>query len=462
MSSENNTKTVDKVNEMLPIGQLATFGLQHVLAMYAGAVAVPLIIGAAVGLSPEQLSLLVAADLFTCGIATLLQAIGIGNFAGIKLPVILGCTFAAVGPLIIIGKSLGMDYAYGSIIVGAIVVILIAPLYGKLLKFFPTVVTGSVVTIIGLSLINVGVTSCGGGANAADFGSVRNILLSIFVMLVILISNKYLKGFFQSIAVLNGIILGTIVGSFMGMVDFSIVSEAKWISFVKPFTFGIPKFDTGAIFMMTLVMITVMVESTGTFLGVSKLCGKKLTEKDIVKGLRAEGLATILGGIFNSFPYTTFNQNLGLLSLSKVFSRFVVVASGIILMALGLIPKFAALATIIPQPVIGGATTIMFGTVAVAGIKMLLDIDLEKNSNVLIVATSLAVGLGITAVPTLLSQTPQFVQSIFGSGIVSGSIVAIVLNAWLNHGEAESNFSDNCDDDNHIKLKDRQEYEIKS
>ncbi|MBN1050973.1 purine permease [Clostridium botulinum] len=462
MSSENNTKTVDKVNEMLPIGQLATFGLQHVLAMYAGAVAVPLIIGAAVGLSPEQLSLLVAADLFTCGIATLLQAIGIGNFAGIKLPVILGCTFAAVGPLIIIGKSLGMDYAYGSIIVGAIVVILIAPLYGKLLKFFPTVVTGSVVTIIGLSLINVGVTSCGGGANAADFGSVRNILLSIFVMLVILISNKYLKGFFQSIAVLNGIILGTIVGSFMGMVDFSIVSEAKWISFVKPFTFGIPKFDTGAIFMMTLVMITVMVESTGTFLGVSKLCGKKLTEKDIVKGLRAEGLATILGGIFNSFPYTTFNQNLGLLSLSKVFSRFVVVASGIILMALGLIPKFAALATIIPQPVIGGATTIMFGTVAVAGIKMLLDIDLEKNSNVLIVATSLAVGLGITAVPTLLSQTPQFVQSIFGSGIVSGSIVAIILNAWLNHGEAESDFSDNCDDDNHIKLKDRQKCEIKS
>ncbi|MBY6947594.1 nucleobase:cation symporter-2 family protein [Clostridium botulinum] len=459
MSSENNTKAVDKVNEMLPIGQLATFGLQHVLAMYAGAVAVPLIIGAAVGLSPEQLSLLVAADLFTCGIATLLQAIGIGNFAGIKLPVILGCTFAAVGPLIIIGKSLGMDYAYGSIIVGAIVVILIAPLYGKLLKFFPTVVTGSVVTIIGLSLINVGVTSC--GANAADFGSVRNILLSIFVMLVILISNKYLKGFFQSIAVLNGIILGTIVGSFMGMVDFSVVSEAKWVSFVKPFTFGIPKFDTGAIFMMTLVMITVMVESTGTFLGVSKLCGKNLTEKDIVKGLRAEGLATILGGIFNSFPYTTFNQNLGLLSLSKVFSRFVVVASGIILMALGLIPKFAALATIIPQPVIGGATTIMFGTVAVAGIKMLLDIDLEKNSNVLIVATSLAVGLGITAVPTLLSQTPQFIQSIFGSGIVSGSIVAIVLNAWLNHGEAESNFNEEGDD-NHIKIKEKQECEIKS
>lgn len=460
MSSENNTKTVDKVNEMLPIGKLATFGLQHVLAMYAGAVAVPLIIGAAVSLTPEQLSLLVAADLFTCGIATLIQAIGIGNFAGIKLPVILGCTFAAVGPLIIIGKSLGMDYAYGSIIVGAIVVILISPLYGKLLRFFPTVVTGSVVTIIGLSLINVGVTSCGGGANAADFGSIRNILLSIFVMIVILISNKYLKGFFQSIAVLNGIVLGTIVGSFMGMVDFSIVSQAKWVSFVKPFNFGMPKFDTGAIFMMTLVMIVVMVESTGTFLGVSKLCDKKLNEKDIVKGLRAEGLATILGGIFNSFPYTTFNQNLGLLSLSKVFSRFVVVASGIILIALGLIPKFAALATIIPQPVIGGATTIMFGTVAVAGIKMLLDIDLEKTSNILIIATSLAVGLGITAVPAVLSKTPQVIQSIFGSGIVSGSMVAIILNAWLNRDESESNFKDSYDETNSRRIYNKEKCDV--
>ncbi|SDP75404.1 nucleobase:cation symporter-2 family protein [Clostridium gasigenes] len=444
------TKT-NKLDEMLPLGQLATLGLQHVLAMYAGAVAVPLIIGAAVGLSPQQLELLVAADLFTCGIATLLQAIGIGNFAGIKLPVILGCTFAAVGPLIIIGKSLGMDYAYGAIIVSGFIVILIAPLYGKLLRFFPTVVTGSVVSIIGLSLINVGIRSCGGGAGSKDFGSIANISLAGLVMFIILLSNKYLKGFFKSISILNGIVIGTIVASFMGMVDFSIVANAKWVSFVKPFVFGFPKFELSSIIMMTLVMFVIMVESTGTFMGVAKLCEKDLSEKDIVKGLRAEGIATILGGIFNSFPYTTFNQNLGLLSLSKIFSRFVVVASGIILVALGLIPKFAALATIIPQPVIGGATTIMFGTVAVAGIKMLFAADLEKDSNILIVACSLGVGLGITAVPELLSQTPQFFQSIFGSGIVSGSIVAIILNALLNYGSNDTN-TNSAYSDNHSIL----------
>jgi NCS2 family nucleobase:cation symporter-2/xanthine permease len=380
------------------------------------------------------LALLVAADLFTCGIATLLQAIGIGPYVGIRLPAILGCTFAAVGPLIIVGKKLGMQTAYGSIIVAAIIVVLIAPLYGKILRFFPTVVTGTVVTMIGLSLINVGVTSIGGGVGAKDFGSMPNLLLAGFVMIVVLFSNKYFKGFFQAISVLNGIILGTIVAAFMGTVDFSVVTNAKWISFVYPFNFGLPKFDLGSIIMMTFVMLTVMIESTGTFLGISKVCGKDLTEKDIVRGIRAEGIASILGGIFNSFPYTTFNQNLGLLALSKVASRFVVIASGFILIALGLIPKFASLATIIPQPVIGGATTIMFAMVTVAGVKMLSNVDFDKNSNMLVVACSIGIGLGITAVPTLLDQTPAIFKSIFGSGIVSASIVAVLLNAFLNHG----------------------------
>lgn len=429
---------VDRVNEILPMGKLATLGLQHVLAMYAGAVAVPLIIGAAVGLTPLQLQLLVAADLFTCGIATLIQAIGIGHFVGIRLPAILGCTFAAVGPLIIIGKSLGMQTAYGSIIVAAVIVILIAPLYGKILKFFPTIVTGTVVTMIGLSLINVGVTSLGGGVvGAKGFGSMPNLLLGAFVMIVVLLSNKFFKGFFQAISVLNGIVLGTIVASFMGMVNFSQVSNAKWISMVRPFNFGVPKFDLGSIIMMTFVMLVVMIESTGTFLGIGKVVGKDITQKDIVRGLRAEGIATLLGGIFNSFPYTTFNQNLGLLALSKVMSRYVVIASGIILIALGLIPKFAALATIVPQPVIGGATTIMFAMVTVAGIQMLSNVDFNKTSNTLVVACSIGIGLGVTAVPTLFNQTPLIFKSIFSSGIVSASVVAVVLNAFMNYGDKE-------------------------
>jgi len=350
MSKANVTK-VDKVNEVLPLGQLATLGLQHVLAMYAGAVAVPIIVGGAVGLSPAQLAFLVAADLFTCGLATLLQAIGLWNFAGIRLPAILGCTFAAVGPLCIIGKNNGMDVAYGSIIAAAVVVVLIAPLYGKILKFFPTVVTGTVVTIIGLTLVNVGINSAAGGIGSKEFGSIPNLLLAGFVMVVIILCNKFFKGFFQAISVLIGIVAGTIVAAFMGKVNMDVVMNAKWFSIVHPFAFGVPKFEIGSIIMMTFVMLIVMIESTGTFLGIAKVCGKELTQKDIVKGLRAEGLATILGGIFNAFPYTTFNQNLGLLALSKVTSRFVVIASGIILVLLGVIPKFAALATIIPPSV---------------------------------------------------------------------------------------------------------------
>jgi len=450
--SQNNLKNEDQVNEMLPVSQLAILGLQHVLAMYAGAVAVPLIIGGAVGLTPDQLAFLVAADLFTCGIATLLQAIGMGPYIGIKLPAILGCTFAAVGPLIIIGKNLGMQTAYGSIIVAAIIVVLVAPLYGKILKFFPTVVTGTVVTMIGLSLVNVGVSSIGGGSGAKDFGSIQNLLLAAFVMIVVLISNKFLKGFLQAVSVLNGIILGTIVAAFMGRVDLSVVANAKWISLVHPFNFGLPKFDLGSIVMMTFVMLTVMIESTGTFLGIGKVCEKDITEKDIVRGLRAEGIATLLGGIFNSFPYTTFNQNLGLLALSKVKSRFVVVASGIILVALGLIPKFAALATIIPQPVIGGATTIMFAMVAVAGIQMLSSVDFNNNSNMMVVACSIGIGLGITAVPNLLDQTPTIFKSIFSSGIVSTSVVAVILNAFLNYDnkEIQSDVKWFCRDDHTI------------
>ncbi|MEY8000782.1 nucleobase:cation symporter-2 family protein [Clostridium sp. Mt-5] len=436
--SEKNVKKVDKVNEMLPIPQLTTLGLQHVLAMYAGAVAVPLVIGSSVGLTPTHLSLLVAADLFTCGIATLIQAIGIGNVIGIRLPAILGCTFAAVGPIIIIGKNFGMQTVYGAIIASAIFVLLVAPLYGKILKLFPNVVIGTVVTMIGLSLINVGATSIGGGSGAKDFGSIHNLLLAGFVIIVVLLSNKYLKGFFQSISILNGIILGTIVASFMGMVDFSVVRNAKWISFVYPFSFGIPKFNIGTIIMMCFVMLTVMIESTGTYLGIGKVCDKNITEKDIVRGIRAEGISSLLGGIFNSFPYTTFNQNLGLLALSKVTSRFVVVVSGIILVALGLIPKFAALATIIPQPVIGGATIIMFAMVAVAGIQMLSSVDFNKNSNMLVVACSIGLGLGVTMMPDLLKHTPQIFNSIFSSGIVTASVTAVILNAFLNHGQHES------------------------
>lgn len=425
---------IDRSNEMLSIQKLIPLGLQHVLAMYAAAVAIPLLVGAAVKLTPEQVATLVALDLFACGIATLIQTIGVGNFAGIKLPAVLGCSFAAVSPLIAIGSTSGMRTAFGAIIVAGIIVVIIAPLYCKILRFFPPVVTGTTLTMIGLSLIPVGITNMGGGY-VNDFGNPKYLALAFFTVLVVIVCNNFFKGFIQSLSVLIGLVVGTIVAVPMGLVDMKIVAEANWFGLPKLFYLGAPQFDLTSIGLMLLVMLIIMVESTGSLIGIGKMCGKDVGEKELVKGFRAEGLATVVGGIFNSFPYTTFAQNIGLVAMSKIYSRWVVVAAGGILMLLGLCPKFAALATIIPAPVFGGATAIMFATVAIAGFQSLAHVDFSKSSNMLTTAISLALGIGITVNPNILSQMPQMVQTIFGSAITTSAVVAIVLNAVLNWGD---------------------------
>jgi xanthine permease len=428
------TAKVDRVNEKLPVGKTFALGLQHVLAMYAGAITVPLLVGAAVGLDGHHLTLLIAADLFTCGIATLIQALGIGNFVGVKLPAILGCTFTALGPLISIGQSHGMQTVYGSIIVSGIFMFLIAPFFGKISKFFPTVVTGSIVTIIGTSLVPTAIQMSAGGVGSKDFGNPKNLLIAVIVMISIILFNKYLKGFMQAISVLLGLLVGTVLAGAMGMLNFTEVVNASWVSIIHPFYFGAPKFEIGPIITMSLVAMVTCVESIGVFLGIGQIVGKEVTQHDMVKGLRSEGLATVIGGIFNSFPYSTYSNNVGVLVITKVYSRFVVIASGIILMVLGLLPKFAALATIIPIPVFGGISLILFSMVAISGVRMLQDVDFTKNSNTFVAACAIGIGLGTSIVPGVFDQMPEMVKMIFGSsGIVNGTLVAVVLNLFLNH-----------------------------
>ncbi|ATW24630.1 nucleobase:cation symporter-2 family protein [Candidatus Formimonas warabiya] len=447
--SDVGTNT-EKVNEMLPIGQLSVLGLQHVLAMYAGAVTIPIIIAGALGLTQTQLALLIAADLFTCGIATFIQSYGIGNFAGIKLPVVLGVTFTAVGPLIAIGSESGILGIWGSIIISGLFMILFAPLYGKLLRFFPQVVTGSIVTIIGFSLIPIGMQNVAGGVGSPTFGAPVNLCLALLVMCIIMAVNKFFRGFFQAISVLIGIILGTIVAGLLGMVDFKVVADANWVSIVQPLNFGMPKITVSGTITMCLVAIVTMIESTGVFLGIGKICDKEILDQDIVKGIRAEGIATILGGILNSFPYTTYSQNMGLVALTKVTTRWVTVVSGIILFLLGILPKFAALATIIPAAVLGGAMIVMFGMVGVSGIKMLTQADLTNNNNLLIAATSIGVGLGISVVTGIFDQMPALFKTFIGSGIVSGTIVAVLLNIFLNLNENDRKADSNSGAGSHF------------
>ncbi|KKI90445.1 Uric acid permease PucJ [Bacillus sp. SA1-12] len=411
--------------------EIFSLGLQHVLAMYAGAILVPLIVGGALQFTPQQIAFLVSIDLLTCGIATILQSIN-GKYIGLGLPVVLGTSFVAVSPMIMIGTNYGISAIYGSIITAGIFIILFSNLFGKLIKLFPPVVTGTVVIIIGLSLIPTGIKNMGGGASNPDFGSVENIILSFSVLGVILILNRFLKGFLRAISVLIGIFFGTIAAAFMGKMDTKAVSDANWFHFPTPFHFSAPSFELVPILTMILVGIVILVESTGAFLALSKMTGRDLTENDIARGYRTEGIAFTLGGIFNAFPYSTFAQNVGLVQLSGIKTRYVTIAAGFILIGLGLVPKIAALATLIPTSVLGGATVIMFGMVVSSGIKMLSGVDFTDNNNLLIIACSISLGLGATVVPELFAGLPDTLRIIVSDGIITGSITAILLNIVFN------------------------------
>ncbi|GGL59443.1 nucleobase:cation symporter-2 family protein [Sporolactobacillus putidus] len=418
-------------------GKILSLGIQHMLAMYGGAVIVPLIVGGAVGLKGAQLGLLVSIDLAACGIATLLQAWK-NRFFGIGLPIVMGCTFTAVSPMIIIGKSYGMPGICGAVLVAGIVVLILSTFFGKIVQLFPPVVVGTVVMIIGITLIPVAINNLGGGVGAKGFGSAQNLALGFGVLALIIVMNRWFKGFMRTISILLSIIIGTIAAALMGMVDFSPVGAAGWFSLVKPFSFGLPTFHIDAIIALSIVGIVSMIETTGVYLALSEICGEPIDEKRMGHGYRAEGLAILVGGLFNAFPYTTFSQNVGLVQMTRVKTRKVAIVCGIALVVLGLIPKIGVLTTLIPNAVIGGATLAMFGMVIASGVRMLGKVDFSRQENLLIVACSVGVGLGVTVQPDLFAKFPSLIQILTNNGIVSGSLTALILNVIFNVGQHSS------------------------
>ncbi|WP_099222224.1 nucleobase:cation symporter-2 family protein [Listeria costaricensis] len=416
---------------MLGKGRILALGFQHVLAMYAGAVIVPLLIGGALGFNGEQMTYLVSIDIFMCGIATLLQ-LTVNRFFGIGLPVVLGCAVQAIAPIILIGQEMGIGAIYGSIIVSGLFVLLIAPFFSRIVRFFPPVVTGSVVTVIGLTLIPVAINNLAGGEGAKDFGSLYNLGLGFGTLLLIICVYRFGKGFSKAIAVLIGLVGGSLVAAVLGHLSLAPVSEADWFHLPTPFYFGAPTFEWSAILTMILISLVSMVESTGVYFALSDIVGKPLDKKDLTRGYRAEGLAIILGGIFNTFPYTGYSQNVGLVQLSGIKTRKVIYTAAGFLLLLGLVPKIGAVATIIPTPVLGGAMVAMFGMVVAQGIKMLGKVDFSSQENLLIIACSVGVGLGVTVVPDLFKELPSFIQLFTSNGIVAGSVMAIALNLLFN------------------------------
>ena len=403
-------------------------GLQHLLAMYSGAVAVPILIGNALHFSSEQMTYLVSIDIFMCGLATLVQLLK-NRYFGIGLPVVLGCAIQAVAPLILIGQKYSIGTMYGAIIVAGIFVFLIAGVFSKIKKLFPPVVTGTLITTIGLTLIPVGIQNLGGGSpTAKDFGDPKNLIVGFVTILVIVALQAFAKGFISSISVLIGLIVGTVLAACMGMVSFTPVAQASWFHFPQFFYFGTPKFEWSSCLTMMIIALVSMVESTGVFFALGDLLGKEITEDDLKRGYRAEGLAQILGGLFNTFPYTTFYQNVGLLQLSGIRSKRPIYWAAGLLMAMGLLPKVGALVTIMPTAVLGGAMVVMFSSIAVQGIKMLLKVDFSDNHNLLIVAISMGLGLGVSVYPNIFQALPQSLQLFLENGIVIASLSSVLLN----------------------------------
>jgi xanthine permease len=271
-----------------------------------------------------------------------------------------------------------------------------------------------------------------GGQGSPTFGQWENLFLGLLTLLSVILLNRFGKGFIQSISVLLAMVIGTITAWFMGLVDLSHVADASWFRIVQPFYFGVPEFHVSSIITMSLVAIVSMIESTGVFMALADICDENLEGERVKKGLRAEGLAIMIGGLFNSFPYTSFSQNVGLVALSKVKSRAVVIAAGIILIVLGLLPKVAAVTTIIPNAVLGGAMIPMFGMVIVSGIRALATIDFKQTQNLLIVACSVGMGLGTSVVPAIFKDLPDMIRVVVENGIVLGSLTAIVLNIIFN------------------------------
>lgn len=429
------------VDEVLPFPQMFIYGLQHVMSMYAGVVAVPLIVGSAFKLSGVEITYLVSAGLFISGVSTLLQTLGIWKI-GARQPIVQGTSFAAVSTILAVGAkagggAAGLRSVFAALLVAGLVAFLIAPLFTQLLHFFPEVVTGTVITIIGVSLLPVAIKWAGGGAGTPGFGAPKNIGLAGITALIIVLIYRFLPAALSRVAILLGLVVGTIIAIPFGLTNFAKISDAKVFQLTTPFHFGVPDFTPngafiGAAVSMFVVMLVIMTETTADILAIGEVIDKPADRQQVTNGLRADTLATAFAAIFNGFSVSAFAQNVGLVAITGIKSRFVVAVSGGILVVLGLFPVVGALVALVPLPVLGGAGLALFGTVAASGIRTLSKVDFSGNANLVIVAFSLGMGIIPIAVPNFYDKFPNWFTVIFDSGITAAALTAVLLNLIFN------------------------------
>jgi len=424
-------------DKKLPLNQSIPLGIQHVLAMFAGNITVPIIIAGIFGQTPEQKIFLIQMALFVAGVATVIQTVGYGRI-GSRLPIIQGTSFAFIPVMAPFAKA-GLGAVFTAAFIGGIFQMWIGRILKPIRHLFPPLVTGIVVLMIGISLLKVGFMYAGGGGwllnNKPEvFGNLNHLIISFTVLIVALWANQKGKGMVSSASILIGMVAGYIVAMMMGMVNYGKIAGADWFAFPMPLQYGID-FVPGAIILMLFMAVVTTIETIGD-ISATTMGGanREATDKELSGGIMADGLGTAFGSLFNAMPNTSYSQNAGLVAFTGVISRHVGTVAGVILILMGLFPKLGGIIAAMPESVIGGAAIIMFGLITSAGIKLVAQSEMSQR-NLLILGLSLSFGIGMSLLPQFVAHIPDFgisLKLLLTTGLIPAGMLAFILNATLS------------------------------
>lgn len=427
MKNNSNIYTLDgKVS----IGTAIPFGLQHILAMFVANITPIIIVAGACGLGTTDVAMLIQSAMIIAGIGTLIQLFPIWKI-GSRLPIVMGISFTFVSILCFIGAEHGYGTVIGSVIVGGIIEGLLGLFAKYWIKIVTPIVSASVVTAIGFSLLNVGASSFGGGTGSADFGSTQNWILGSVTLVSCIIFNIFAKGFLKQLSVLFGLVVGYILAIILGAVDFSALSDVSIIALPKLLPFK-PEFNIGAIVSVTLIFLVSATETIGdtSALAISGL-NRDVTQKETAGSIACDGFVSSLSAIFGCIPITSFSQNVGLVAMTKVVNRFAIASGAVIMILAGIFPAIGTILATLPDAVLGGCTIMMFGNIVISGLQMLGRCGYTQR-NITIAALSLSVGIGFTSVPEIFDIFPDIIKNIFAQNCVAVVFVlAIILNLVL-------------------------------
>ena len=435
--ARKKTRASGASNKKLPLNQSIPLGIQHVLAMFAGNITVPIIIAGIFGQTPEQKIFLIQMALFVAGVATVIQTVGYGKI-GSRLPIIQGTSFAFIPVMAPFAKA-GLGAVFTAAFIGGIFQMWIGRMLKPIRHLFPPLVTGIVVLMIGISLLKVGFMYAGGGGwllnNKPEvFGNSNHLIISFTVLIVAVWANQKGKGMISSASILIGMIAGYIVAMMMGMVNYGKIAGADWFAFPMPLQYGI-EFIPGAIILMLFMAVVTTIETIGD-ISATTMGGanREATDKELSGGIMADGLGTAFGSLFNAMPNTSYSQNAGLVAFTGVISRHVGTVAGVILILMGLFPKLGGIIAAMPESVIGGAAIIMFGLITSAGIKLVAQSEMNQR-NLLILGLSLSFGIGMSLLPQFVAHIPDFgisLKLLLTTGLIPAGMLAFVLNATLS------------------------------